>query len=157
MGRSGRRRAAVLLGMLGAGLAATPSASAQAIRVLLVVPTESGRLTRQVSRLNDALLRSESHIVAAQGLRDADAVVQITGYRRAFDDKGESEDWWEGQFKLLTPAARDAKSAPAAPERFKLLVIGREDGEVKPALDLLSNALARALGRESPKKARDSI
>lgn len=143
--------------MLGAALVATPSASAQSIRVLLVMPAGSDELTRQVGRLNDALLKSGTGIVAAPSLLEADAVVQITGCRRAFDGKGESENWWEGQFKLLTPAAPDARSASTTPERFKLLVIGREDWEVKPALDLLSNTLARALGRELPRKGRDSI
>lgn len=90
-----------------------------------------------MARLNEALLNSSRHVVAAPSLSEADAVVQITEYRHVLNDKGESVDWWHGQFKLLTPAARGAGSAAAAPERFTLLVVGRERREAEAALKLL--------------------
>jgi hypothetical protein len=147
------RWTAALAAVLAVGLLFPPSSSAQAIRVLLVMPAESGRLSRQVAEFDAALGRSGGPLLRARTLDEADAIIQFTGYRRAFDDKGESEDWWEGQFKLLTPPVPRTGFAPAIPEHFKLLVIGRASWYAEPAVELLARTLERALGRESrPKK-----
>jgi len=143
-----RRTTGFLAAVLGAVLLTGSAASAQQIRVLLVIPGGSGQLARQVARFDDALRKANGRIVQAHTLADADAVVQFTSYRRAFDDKGESEDWWYGQFKLLRPPVRDAQATPGTSPLFQLLVIGREDWEVEPAVELLGRALARALGLE---------
>jgi hypothetical protein len=116
------------------------------------MPTESGRLSRQVAEFDAALGRPDGPLVRARTLDEADAIIQFTGYRRAFDDKGESEDWWAGQFKLLTTPAPRTGFAPAVPEHFKLLVIGRASWYAEPAVELLARTLERALGRESPPK-----
>jgi hypothetical protein len=149
-----KRWAGVLAVVLGVGLLIPSSASAQAIRILLIMPSESGKLSRHVARFDEALAMSRGPLVRAANLAEADAVVEFTEYRRAVDEKGDTEDWWTGQFRLLTPPARDARLAPAVPERFKLLVIGRISRDVEPAIELLGKLLARALGRE-PRPARD--
>jgi hypothetical protein len=105
-----------------------------------------------VSRLNEALARSQTHVVAAPSLQEADAIVEVTGYRRTVGDRGLSLDWWDVDFKLLSPVAGE----PAlSGERTRLLVIGREEWEVEPALDLLSDVLTRALGRQ--RRVKDAI
>jgi hypothetical protein len=151
-----RRSTLILVWLLGFALLIPSSASAQAIRVLLVVPSEPAKLARQVSRFNETLGESRGPLVSARSLSEADAVVQFTKYRRAFDQKGESEDWWEGEFQLLTPPVRGAQLA-APPKPFMLLVIGREDWQVGPAVELLARTLARALGREHPSWPSGSI
>jgi hypothetical protein len=132
--------------LIGVFVLAPPRTAAQPVRVLLVTPSESGRLSRQVSRFTEELRALRGPLVAARGLSEADAIVRFTKYRRAFDAKGESEDWWEGEYRLLTPPLRDAQLA-SPPKPFMLLVIGREEWQVAPALDLLAQTLARALGR----------
>jgi hypothetical protein len=147
------RWTAALAAALGLGLLFPSGTSAQAIRVLLVMPTESGRLSRQVAEFDAALGMPGGPLLRARTLDEADAIVHFTGYRRAIDGKGESEDWWEGQFKLLTPPVPRTGFAPAVPEHFKLLVIGRPSWYAEPAVELLARTLERALGREArPKK-----
>jgi hypothetical protein len=147
-----RRASRFLVAVLGSVLLTASGAAAQQIRVLLVIPTGSAKLARQVARFDDALRKANGRIVQANTLADADAVVQFTNYRRAVDDKGESEDWWYGHFKLLTPPVGGDEAAPEVPPLFQLLVIGREDWEVEPAVELLGRTLARALGLEAPAK-----
>jgi hypothetical protein len=146
------RLTAPLAVALGIGLLCPPTASTQPIRVLLVRPTESGRLSRQVAHFDAALGMPGGPLQRARTLAEADAIVQFTGYRRTLDDKGESENWWEGQYKLLTPPSPRAGYAPAVPEQFMLLVIGRPSWYAEPAVELLADALGRALGRELPPK-----
>ena len=136
-----------LVSLLGLGLFCAPCVSAQSIRVLLITPQEPESLSHQVLRFSEELNRSHGLLVAARNLPDADVVVQFTKYRRAFDHKGESEDWWEGQFQLLTPAPLGAQLA-SPPKPLVLLLIGRHEWEIAPAVELLARTLARALGRE---------
>ena len=142
-----RRASFSLVALLATAFLLGPSALAsnEQIRVLLVMPTASGRLARQVSRFEDALRRSTGRLVRADSLADADAVVQFTAYRRTVDDKGASQDWWYGQYRLLKPDRQNA-NGPRSAERFGLVVMDREDWQVEPALELLGVTLARALG-----------
>ena len=142
-----RRTAIRLVALLVPALWLVPSALASAgqIRVLLVMPTESGRLGHQVAQLEDALRRSTGRVVRAKSLADADAVVQVTTYRRVVNDKGESQDWWYGQYSLLKHPRQVAGGQRSA-ERFVLVVMDREDWQVEPALELLGVTLAKALG-----------
>ena len=84
-------------------------------------------------------------VVRADSLADADAVVQFTAYRRVVRDKGEPQGWWYGHYVLLRAPSHKAHSVPGA-ERFTLVVIGREDWQVEPALEMLGTTLSRALG-----------
>ena len=142
-----RRTAISLVAVLVATLLLVPSdlASAEQIRVLLVMPSESGRLGRQVAQLEDALRRSTGRVVRAESLADADAVVQVTTYRRLVNEKGESQDWWYGQYSLLK-RPRHVAGGQRSAERFGLVVMDREDWQVEPALELLGLTLAKALG-----------
>lgn len=135
--------------VLGLGLLAPPDASAQAIRVLLVIPREPTELTRQVTRLEDAIAALGGPLVPANTLADADAVVQFTDYQRGTAENGQSEDRWDGQFKLLTPPARKTRFPAPVFERFTLLVFGRDKADVRPAAGLLGMTLAKALGWET--------
>jgi hypothetical protein len=123
----------------------------------LAIPGESGKLARQVALLDSALALSRGPLQRATALEEADAVVQFTRYRRTLNDKGVPRDWWEGQFKLLTPPAHDAGVGRRVPERFTLLVIGPESWQVEHVVDLLARTMARALGRELRPRKGDSI
>lgn len=160
-------RSRLSVALLGAWLASASSASAEKpllppdplappIRIILTIPGGSGTLARQVALLNGALPTSRGSLRRAAALDEADAIIQFTGYRRTRDDKGVSLDWWEGQFKLLTPAARAAGSARGL-EHFTLVVIGREASDVDPVVDLLARTMAQALDRESRPTKADSI
>ncbi len=138
------------------GLAWSASAFAQPIRVLLVMPTESGRLARQISRLNDALVKSQTHIVAAPSLDAADAVVRVSDYRQTTNPQGTLQNWWEVEIKLLAPVPDGTKDVRSIPKRQFLVVSGREDWETEPVLNLLSEVIARALGRRHA-SAKDTI
>jgi hypothetical protein len=163
------RRTGAALGIVLCGAAAVagerprlpPEARAAPIRVLLVLPAEGGRLARQVKRLGAELAAARGPLVCARGLDEADAIVQFTGYRRTLDEKAGSLDWWEGQFKLLRPGAREAQEAHGFPDRFSVVIGGRESWEVEAVLDGLARTLGRALdrapGRETPPGRGDSI
>ena len=147
------RRSVWWLIAVGATLLLTASSvSAQQIRVLLVIPTGSSRLARQVARLNDALGKSKGRIVQANTLQDADAVVQFTNYRRVVDAKGESEDWWYGEYFLLKrpirPPVPPPGAVPGVPQSptFVVVVYGREDWEVEPVVEVLGQTLANVFG-----------
>jgi len=128
-------------------------ASPKQIRVLLIMPAESGRLGRQVAQLEDALRRSTGRVVRAESLADADAVVQVTTYRRSVNEKGESQDWWYGQYSLLRRMKEGAGRQRTA-EPFALVVMDREDWQVEPALELLGVTLAKAMGLSGEVTAR---
>ena len=134
-----------------------PDPSAPPVRILLVIPAESEKLSGQVALLDRALAESRGFLSRAASLDEADAVVQFTRYRRTVDDKGATQDWWDGQLRLLTAPARDVRPHGEVPSRFSLLIIGREPWEMKPVVDLLARTLARALGRESRSEDADSI
>jgi hypothetical protein len=141
------RRAAARAGsiVLATWLLATTSFGAEPIRVLVVMPGESGKLARQVTQFEDALRRSRGRVVRAASLADADAVVQFTAYRRVISDKGEPQDRWYGHYVLLNAPSQGAGSVGGA-TRFGLIVIGREDWQVEPVVELLGVTLGRALG-----------
>jgi len=156
------RIAALVLGLLAASIAFAespllpPDPSAPKIRMLLVMPEPSGKLSRRVALFDKALSSYRGRMSRAH-LGDAEVIVEFTGYRRTIDAKGVSQDWWDGQYQLVTPPARRARLQRADPERFSLLVIGRESWEVEPAVDLLARMLAKALGREARPAKNDSI
>lgn len=163
-----RRRPGRLAVLLGAWLLTAPHAlggekllppdpSAPPVHVLLTLPAESGNLARHVARLDRALAASRGFLLRAHSLEEADAVVEFTRYRRTVNDKGVTEDWWYGQFRLLTPPARGARLSQEVASRFALLIIDREPWEIEPVVDLLARTMARALGRESRPRRRDSI
>ena len=151
------RATGALAAVFGLALFLPASATAQPIRVLLVMPSESGKLPRQVARLHRALAAARGPLVRAITLAEADAIVEFTGFRHAIDEQGVSHDTWEGEFKLLASQAHEAAPAPAIPERFRLLVFGRESWEVEPAVALLEWTLARALGREPRSKKQPPV
>jgi hypothetical protein len=141
------RWAGAMTAVLGLAVLAPPDAWAQPIRVLLVIPRESSELSRQAARLEDAIAAVGGPIVLANRLADADAVVQLTDHRRRVAENGETEDWWDGQFKLLTPVRRTRFPVPAA-ERFSV-VIWRDKADVTGLIaQALAQTLAKALGRE---------
>ena len=165
-GRSGGtafRIAALVFGLLLAPVVFAdspllpPSPSAPKIRVLLVMPEPSGKLSGRVALFDQALSTYRGRMLRALDLGDAEAIVQFTGYRRTIDANGVPKDWWDGQYQLVSPLARRAKLPRAKPQRFSLLVIGRESWEVEPAVDLLARMLAKALGREARPEPTDSI
>jgi hypothetical protein len=148
-----RRAIRVLVAVLALALLASSGAAAvQEIRVLIVIPNGSAKLARQVTRFDDALRKSGARVVRANTLADADAVVQFTNYKRLIDDKGEPQDWWYGQFKLLKPPVRKGHGAPKTSPPFCLVVFGHDDWQVEPAVELLGRTLARALGLEKSTK-----
>ena len=162
-----RYRSCLLLALLGACLASAPAVpaeqpllppdpSAPPVRIILTIPVEAGRLNRQVTWLDAALPTSRGFLRRAVDLNEADAIVQFTSYRRTWDDKGVSLDWWEGQLKLLSPSAR-ADGRTRQLDRFTLLLIGRDAWDVDKVADLLARHMARALGRESRPKKADPI
>jgi hypothetical protein len=137
----------VATALLSVGFLVPTDASAQAIRVLLVIPREPSELARQAARLGDTIAESGGHMVLAETLGEADAIVQLTGHRYRLAETGESEDFWDAQFKLLTPPVRRFP-VPVA-ERFTVLLIGRDEAELPDLLaQALEHALAKALGRE---------
>ena len=165
-GRSGGASvliAALVLGLLLAPVAFAesplppPDPSAPKIRVLLVMPAPSGKLSRRVALFDKALGRYQGRMLRARDLGDAEAIVEFTRYRRTIDAQGVSQDWWDGQYQLVTPAARRARLPRAEPQHFALVVSGRESRELEPAVDLLARMLARALGREARPEPHDSI
>jgi len=147
-------RAGAMTAVLGLGALAPPDASAQPIRVLLIIPRESSELSRQAARLEDAIAELRGPLVPADSLAEADAVVQLTDHRRRLAENGESEDFWDGQFKLLTPPARRTRFSLPVAERFTLVVVGRDKADVTGLVEqALARALAKALGR-GPRETR---
>jgi hypothetical protein len=134
-----------------------PDPSAPPVRILLIIPADSGKLSKQVALLDRALAESRGFLSRAGSLEEADAVVQFTRYRRTVDDKGVTSDWWDGQYRLLTAPARDVLLHEAVPSRFSLLIIDQEPWQMKSVVDLLARTLARALGREARQQQADSI
>lgn len=133
-----------------------PDASAPPVRILLIMPAESGKLGKQVARLDRALAESRGFLSRAGSLDEADAVVHFTGFRQTLDEKGVRSDWWDGQYRLLTTPARDVRLRGEVPSRFSLLVIEQESWEMKPVVGLLARTLARALGRQARPEEADS-
>jgi hypothetical protein len=161
-GRSGCasvRIAALVVALLAAPIAFAespllpPSPKAPKIRVLLVMPAPSGKLSRRVALFDQALSGYQGRMSRARGLGDAEAIVEFTGYRRTIDANGVSHDLWDGQYQLVTSTARRARLPRAEPQAFSLAVIGHESRELEPAVDLL----ARMLARVSPPAPNDSI
>jgi len=134
-----------------------PDPSAPPVRILLILPAESGKLARQVALLDRSLATSRGFLRRARTLDEADVVVEFASYRRRLNDQGVSQDWWEGQFRLLTPRPRDTRLSAKDPSRFTLLVAGRESWEIDPVVDLLARTMARMLGRESRPQKADTI
>jgi len=79
-------------------------------------------------------------------------VVQFTNHRHVVDEKGEPQDWWYGQFKLLHPPVHDADTPAEMSPLFQLVVFGHDEWQTEPAVELLGRTLARALGLERPAK-----
>jgi hypothetical protein len=127
------------------------------VRIVLVVPSDSGRLARQVKRLEAELARTRGRIVRARSLDEADAVVEFTEYRRTRNETGRTADWWHGQFKLLSPAAREVQLARGIPDRFAMVISEQEPWDMVRVLDLLGRTLAKPLGREARPVKPDSI
>jgi hypothetical protein len=121
------------------------------------MPTDSGKLERQVRLLERALAGSRGFLRRARTLEEADAIIEFRRYRRTLSDKGVTEDWWDGEFRLLTPSAGDVQRSGEVPNRFSLLIIGREPWGIEPVVDLLARTLARAFGRELRPKEDDVI
>jgi hypothetical protein len=119
-------------------------------RILLIIPTESGKLGAQVALLDRALAESRGFLSRAAGLDEADVVVQFTRYRWTVDDKGTTQDWGDGQFRLLTAPTRDVRLHGKVPSRFSLLIIGREPWEMKPAVSFGRRGLH--LGGAKPRR-----
>lgn len=134
-----------------------PDPSAPPVRILLVIPTESGKLSKQVALLDRALAESRGFLSRARSLDEADAVVEFTRYRQTVDDKGVTSDWWDGQYRLLTAPAREMRPHGEAASRFSLLIIDQESWEMRPVVDLLARTLARALGRQARPEEAGSI
>jgi len=142
------RWAGAMTAVLALGVLVPSDAWGQPIRVLLIIPRESSELSRQAARLEDAIAELRGPMVPADSLAEADAVVQLTDYRRRLAENGESEGFWNGQFKLLTPPVRRTRIPVPVVERFTLVVIGRDKAEVTGLLEqALARALAKALGR----------
>jgi hypothetical protein len=134
---------------------ASPSSCAEQLRILVVMPSGSAKLIRQVTQFEDALRHSQGPVVQARSLAEADAVVQFTEYRRRVDDKGVSQDWWYGNYVLLKESSQEPRSTGGA-NRFTLIVIDREDWQVEPVLELLGTTLRRAL-RQDRDSQEDSL
>jgi len=150
------RWAIVLAAALTLELLPSRTASAQPIRVLLVMPRESGELSRQVARLDDAIAELNGPLVAAKSLADADVVVQFTRYQRKVGREGEPQDWWSGQFKLLVPPARIAALLPT-PERFGLMLVGQDKTDARHTIEALARMLSRAVGRQTQPREAEPI
>jgi len=134
-----------------------PDPSAPPVRILLIIPAESGKLSKQVALLDRALAESRGFLSRAGSLDEADAVVQFTRYRQTVDDKGVTSDWWDGQYMLLTAPARDVRLHGEVPSRFSLLIIDQEPWQIRSVVDLLARTLARALGRQARPQETESI
>jgi hypothetical protein len=134
-----------------------PDASAPPVRILLTVPAEPGKLARKVASLDRALPTTRGFLRRARTLDEADVVVSFTHYCRTVDAKGVSQDWWEGQFRLLGTFAGEEPPAAKTPRPFSLVVIGRESWEVEAVVDLLARTMAKALGRDARPRKADSI
>jgi hypothetical protein len=145
-GGAGRGVLSVLL-LLGAVRVA-----AEDLRVLLVMPGGTGKLARQVSRLNAALARSNGPLVRGQGLLDSDVVVAFTSYRRILGPEGGVQDWWEGHLKPLKRALSRADLQSEAPELIGFIVMDHESWEMEPVLRCLEMSVKAALGRDAPRK-----
>jgi len=141
------RWAGAMTAVLGLGVLAPPDASAQPIRVLLIVPRGSSELSRQAAGLEDAIAALGGPLVVANTLADADAVVQLTDHRRRVAENGETEDWWDGQFKLLTPVRKTRFPVPVA-ERFSVVIWQNKADVTGLIAQALARTLAKALGRE---------
>jgi hypothetical protein len=134
-----------------------PDPSAPPVRILLIIPAESGKLSKQVTLLDRALAESRGFLLRADSLDEADAVIQFTRYRQTVDDKGVTSDWWDGQYRLLAAPARNVRLNDEVSSRFSLLVIDQQPGQIKRVVDLLARTLARALGRQARPEQADSI
>jgi hypothetical protein len=138
----------------------TTGATAEPIRILVVMPAEAGKLAQQVKRFEDALRRSRGPIARAAYLGEADAVVEFTSYRRVTSDNAKPQDWWSGHYVLLQPPPQGNRRFARA-QRFAYVVIDREDWQVEPVLNMLGTTLSGALGlvpasqkKESPEAPR---
>jgi hypothetical protein len=134
---------------------ASPGSGAEQLRILVVMPSGSAKLTRQVTQFEDALRHSQGPVVQARSLAEADAVVQFTAYRRRVDDKGVPQDWWYGHYLFLKGSWQERRSIGGA-KRFSLVVIDREDWQVEPVLEVLGTTLRRAL-RQAQYSREDSL
>ena len=142
------RWAGAMTAVLGLGVLAPSDASAQPIRVLLIVPRELSELSRQAARLEDAIAALDGPLVPAGTLADADAVVQLIDHRRRLAENGESEDRWDGQFKLLTPPVRKTRFPAPMAERFAVVTWGDKADVTGLLAQALAQTLAKALGRQ---------
>lgn len=134
-----------------------PDRSAPPVRVLLILPADGGKLTRQVALLDRALAESRGFLSRARSLDEADVLVEFTGFRQTVDDKGVPLLWWYGQYRLLTTPVRDVRLRKETPSRFSMVLADELPWNMKPVVDLLSRTLARALGREARPQKADSI
>ena len=137
------KRVGLTLATLGAALSLGAPATAQEIRALLLVPRSSSVVVRvQVDKLEEAITQTRSQLVLVESLSDAEVIVEFTDYSRREGPGDELECRWTGQFKALVPAD------PKTPERFVLSLRGPTATDVRRAASMLTDVLAKALGRQ---------
>jgi hypothetical protein len=150
-------RARLLAGLAVMGLVFPAVVSADAIRILFVLPRDAGVLDIQVRRLERAIEESRGPLAVAQSLSDAHVVVEFTEYRLSIGNKGEHLFHWVGQAKLIGQPEEMTVSATPLPERFTLLIIGEDGrGELR-AMKSLERILTKTLRPRIRSPEKDAI
>jgi len=142
-GQGQMTRVGLSLVAIAAALSLATPATAQEIRLLLLVPRSSDLVVRvQVDKLEKAITQARGQLVLVDSLSDADVIVEFTGYSRREGVGGELECRWTGRFKALVPAD------PGVTERFVLSRRGPKATDVDEAAAMLTDVLAKALRRQ---------
>jgi hypothetical protein len=147
----------VLAAVFGLGLLPQPSAVAQEIPVLLVMPRQPSELSRQVEKLERAVAGLGGPLVLVESLARAEVVVQFVDYRRSLHESGEPMDRWTAHYKLLVPPAEEPIYPGPPAESFVLVLVGREQCDERHAAKSFARALATLLGRASRARRGEAI
>lgn len=142
-----------------AGLALLPcgKAAAEDIKVLLLRPWPDAKVTeRIVEDLEQAIDDAKEPLGLAEGLLDAEAIVEITAFHWETKDDGTPVRTWSGSYKLVVPPSRECGLFEKAGEPFSLIQSGgTEETSRAQAAKMLVKMLTKGLGRaKEPEKGK---
>jgi hypothetical protein len=113
--------------------------------------------------LKRAIAEHSSWVRVVTHLADADVLLQFTDHRIEHRKNDGPLRWWHGTAKVVLPADAGRKDVALAlhlPERFTLLVMGRDGGsEMERTVAALERFLRQALNRDrdTPRRGGEAI
>lgn len=148
-------RGRLLAGLTVMGIVCPAMVSADEIRILIVASRDIG-LEAQVRKLERAIRERQGPLAIAESLSEAHVVIQFTEYRRSVAERDVPLFHWVGQAKLLKlPEEMTVSATTPLPERFELVVIGEDGGELQAlkSLELMLSKTLHPRAREAVKEA----